>query len=70
MMNDSHGSRQAEAGLCASCVHVHVVRSDRGSRFYRCGLAATDPRFAKYPRLPVLSCIGFVLAGEPPKDAT
>jgi hypothetical protein len=65
MMNDSHASRQAEAGLCASCVHVHMVRNDRGSRFYRCGLAATDPRFEKYPRLPVVSCTGFEPAAPP-----
>jgi hypothetical protein len=46
-------------GLCASCAHAFVVRSNRGSVFYRCGLSATDPRFEKYPRLPVLSCVGY-----------
>ncbi len=46
-------------GLCARCVHVRVVENKRGSRFYRCLLADTDPRFVKYPRLPVLNCEGF-----------
>jgi hypothetical protein len=44
------------AGLCASCVHVRRVTSDRGSVFYRCGYAAVDVTFPKYPRLPVWHC--------------
>jgi len=48
-----------EIGLCATCKHVRVVRSDRGSVFYQCLLAATDPRFRKYPPLPVLQCVGY-----------
>lgn len=47
------------AGLCDTCVHVRVIRSDRGSLFYLCTLSATDPRFPKYPRLPVISCPGY-----------
>jgi hypothetical protein len=46
-------------GLCADCVHSDVVESGRGSRFYRCRLSETDPRFARYPRLPVLACAGY-----------
>jgi hypothetical protein len=46
-------------GLCANCVHARIVRSDRGSIFYRCGLSDTDPAFPKYPRLPVLNCAGY-----------
>jgi hypothetical protein len=46
-------------GLCGVCAHCIVVRSDRGSVFFRCDLAAIDPRFPKYPRLPVLACDGF-----------
>jgi mannose-6-phosphate isomerase-like protein (cupin superfamily) len=46
-------------GLCAACAHVHVIRSDRGSLFYLCTLSASDPRYAKYPMLPVLSCAGY-----------
>ncbi len=56
--------QQSAAGLCTDCEHVRIVRSDRGSVFYRCALSAVDPRFPKYPRLPVLSCSGFRRASE------
>ena len=46
-------------GLCSDCGHARIIRSDRGSIFYLCRLSATDSRFAKYPRLPVLSCPGY-----------
>lgn len=47
------------AGLCATCGHVRIVNSDRGSRFYLCGLSARDARFPKYPRLPTRTCAGY-----------
>ena|SRR5215469_10810841 len=47
------------AGLCASCVHARIITSDRGSTFLLCQLSFTDPSFARYPRLPVLSCPGY-----------
>jgi len=46
-------------GLCGDCRHAHRIESDRGSVFVRCELALSDPRFAKYPRLPVLRCTGY-----------
>jgi hypothetical protein len=46
-------------GLCADCIHARRIESDRGSVFFLCQLAQTDDRFKKYPRLPVLSCIGY-----------
>lgn len=46
-------------GLCLDCEHSRIIRSDRGSIFYLCKLSAADSRFAKYPRLPVLSCSGY-----------
>jgi len=62
-MNDPIGTRQADevqrVGLCASCAHAQVVTSTRGSRFYLCRLSATDPRFPKYPSLPVRVCSGY-----------
>ena len=61
MMNDSSGSRQVEAGLCASCTHVKRITSSRGTTFYMCQLSAIDPRFPKYPRLPVVTCEGYTL---------
>ena len=48
-----------ESGLCATCRHAEVITSDRGSQFLLCGLSRSDPRFAKYPRLPVLACSGW-----------
>jgi hypothetical protein len=47
------------AGLCATCVHVRRVTSDRGSVFYLCELSKVDPALPKYPRLPVLECSGY-----------
>ena len=35
------------------------IESDRGSIFYLCERSATDARFPKYPRLPVLQCVGY-----------
>jgi len=51
-------------GLCETCRHVHIVRSDRGSLFYLCRLSFTDSWFPKYPSLPVLRCAGFDPRGE------
>ena len=58
----------AERGLCATCVHARRVTSARGSTFVLCALSATDPRFPKYPRLPVVRCAGYAEApAEPPR---
>jgi len=46
-------------GLCGTCLHVRPVENRRGSVFLLCGRAATDPRFRKYPPLPVLACAGY-----------
>ena len=46
------------AGLCATCVHLRLLASKR-SVFVRCGLAAADPRFPRYPGLPVVACPGY-----------
>jgi hypothetical protein len=56
------------AGLCESCVNVRIVDTRKGSRFFLCQLAEVDPRFAKYPRTPVLRCIGF-RPGSPQVDS-
>jgi len=49
----------AAVGMCLICVHRSEVRSARGSVFIRCLLHEVDPRYAKYPRLPVTTCPGF-----------
>ncbi|HEX9747146.1 MAG TPA: CoA pyrophosphatase [Methylomirabilota bacterium] len=55
------GARGAprDPGLCAACALARRVVSARGSEFWLCALAARDPAFAKYPRLPVLRCPGY-----------
>jgi hypothetical protein len=50
---------KTRAGLCSDCVHARRVDSDRGSVFFLCELSASDPRFPKYPRLPIVSCPGY-----------
>ncbi len=47
------------AGLCADCTHALHIESSRGSTFLFCQLSRSDPWFAKYPRLPMLSCPGY-----------
>jgi hypothetical protein len=46
-------------GLCAACRHARTIRSAKNSEFWLCERSKTDPRFAKYPPLPVRRCIGF-----------
>jgi hypothetical protein len=46
------------------CAHVETIVSRRGSTFILCRLSAADPRFAKYPRLPVLTCAGYSARDE------
>jgi hypothetical protein len=54
---------RGHAGLCGRCSHALLRPTRRGTVYLRCGLAASDARFAKYPRLPVLSCDGYL---QPP----
>ena len=53
----------APPGLCATCEHLRLAASPR-SVFVRCGLADTDPRFPKYPPLPVVRCAGYRFSEE------
>jgi len=53
-------------GLCRTCTHSRQVPS-RTTLYWMCELAATDPRFPRYPRLPVLRCAGWRRTGEPEK---
>ena len=54
-------------GLCASCINARIVETRTGSRFYLCELSKVDPRFPKYPPLPVVRCDGYTPAVvEPP----
>ena len=66
--DDKSNQARPNAGLCANCLHVRRIESARGSVFVLCQLSATDPRFAKYPRLPVLSCTGYAPQPANPKQ--
>jgi hypothetical protein len=46
-------------GLCARCRHARTQETKRGSTFWRCLRADDDPRFVRYPALPVRECPGF-----------
>ena len=50
---------RARAGLCADCRWARRVPNARGSVFFLCRRAETDPAFPRYPRLPVLACPGY-----------
>ena len=57
--SDRSSEIRSAAGLCAACLHARRIESARGSVFIRCNLSLTDPRFPKYPGLPILSCHGY-----------
>jgi len=57
----------ARVGLCASCLHAQRIVSSKGSTFYLCRLSAIDPRFRKYPVLPVRACSGYQSIEPPPE---
>ena len=45
-------------GLCVTCRHARRQGNERGSSFWRCLRADEDPRFRRYPPLPVRTCPG------------
>lgn len=53
----AEGGGIAAVGLCSHCRHARIVATER-SRFWMCKLSQVDPRFDKYPRLPVVRCSG------------
>jgi hypothetical protein len=55
--------------LCDSCRWKRDIVSGTGSRFLLCQLSQSDPKFAKYPPQPVLSCSGYVEHTSDPSDA-
>ncbi len=52
-------------GLCSICRNSRPLENGRGSTFWLCELALTDPRFRKYPPLPVRECSGFEPVAQP-----
>ena len=57
-----------DVGLCERCKNARIVGTAH-SRFWLCQLHKTDPRFDKYPRLPVRECDGFelLMPDDPPR---
>lgn len=58
MIGDAEDVR-ARAGLCGHCAHAIVRPTRRGTVYLRCGRAATDHRYPKYPPLPTTACSGY-----------
>ncbi len=53
-----------KVGLCSACRFASLQTSARGSRFWRCLRADSDPSYRRYPPLPVHSCPGFDAARD------
>ena len=63
-MSAAPGRERFPAGLCDACVHQKLIRSGRGSEFSMCLRHKDDPRYPKYPRIPVGRCPGFEPRGR------
>jgi hypothetical protein len=59
-VNPLRSGTDPPSGLCSTCRHSERVRSAKGSLFVLCALSRTNPHFPKYPRLPVVSCSGYL----------
>lgn len=57
-----------KVGLCATCVNARVIENRRGSRFFLCTESERDPRYPKYPPLPVLRCAAYRPEGSLPRE--
>ena len=63
------GVNAPAVGQCERCAHAHRVTSSRGSVFWRCRVHDEDPRWPKYPPLPVVGCPRFTEATPRDTDA-
>jgi hypothetical protein len=52
-------------GLCGACRYSRLIETARGSTFRLCQRSTTDPRFPRYPSLPVMRCNGFEPEADP-----
>jgi hypothetical protein len=59
------GEERLRVGLCTDCQHAKTIVSAKGSRFTLCNKSQIDPRFPKYPRLPVRACSGYAAKAAP-----
>ena len=46
-------------GLCGGCAFARTNQTRRGTTYWRCTRAGWDERLVRYPRLPVLACVGY-----------
>jgi hypothetical protein len=56
--------RRPSAGLCETCARCRKIPSPSGSLFFLCRLSETDPRYPRYPPLPVVRCEGYSRVAE------
>lgn len=56
--------RPSETGLCPSCRYAELKTTTR-SVFIFCRRSETDQRWTKYPRLPVVDCLGYERISSP-----
>ncbi len=64
MIDPDDGNRR-RVGLCFDCRSAQKLTSAKGSSFYRCVRARSDPAFRDYPPLPVRACSGFEVVEAP-----
>ena len=55
-------------GLCETCTFHSLVTNSHGGEFHLCEKHETDHTFPKYPRLPVMTCRGWVSTKDAKKD--
>jgi hypothetical protein len=51
---------RSRVGLCAQCRFAKRIESAKRSRFFLCRRSEADAAYARYPRLPVVRCAGYV----------
>jgi hypothetical protein len=59
---------RVRVGLCWECRWARRVTSGRGSVFFLCRRAEADPRYPKYPPLPVRRCPGYEAEAAEPEE--
>jgi hypothetical protein len=63
--DEPRGLDEPPAGLCGTCRYSRRIVTARGSFFRLCERSVTDPRYPRYPSLPVVRCAGFEAVDEP-----
>lgn len=61
--------RVAGPGECGRCRWARTVASARGASYLRCERSDSDPRYARYPHLPVSACPGYETTAVAAREA-